>query len=175
MNKILSLSILASAFALLLTGCGGKQLVTGAYPKQDATTDDYNIVAKAPDRGFMTSKATYLNETIAYTLQVAADQTLAKGYTYFAIVKPAEVSNTDGVMVNTSKEYLEKCATNNVLKGVFVLHNPCKIAIGSLEAPKGGTMDIRMYKSQDSSVMTYNANEVLSGIKTAGYDVSESK
>lgn len=149
-SKLSFLLIISFSFALLLTGCGGKQLVTGAYSKQDAISDDFSIVAKAPDRGFMTSKATYLNETIAYTLQVAADQTLAKGYTYFAIVKPAEISNTDGIMVNTSKEYLDKCATNNVLKGVFVLHNPCKIAVGSLETPKGGVMEIRMYKSQDA-------------------------
>ncbi|MEY4503939.1 MAG: hypothetical protein RL154_231, partial [Pseudomonadota bacterium] len=55
------------------------------------------------------------------------------------------------------------------------LTNPCRVAVGSLEAPKGGKLEIIVLSAQDPAVITYNASEVTNGIKAAGFDITPSK
>jgi hypothetical protein len=58
---------------------------------------------------------------------------------------------------------------------MVVLTNPCRVAVGSLEAPKGGKLEIIVLSAQDPAVITYNASEVTNGIKAAGFDITPSK
>jgi hypothetical protein len=160
--------------ALVFSGCASKGIPpTGSYHEgKNERGDVYTILANAPEASMFTPSASYLNSVIAYPLQIAAEDTLASGHKFFSIIKPAELSNVDGIMVNSANEYLEKCANNNVLKGLLVLTNPCKVAYGPLERPFGGRLMIQMYDTKPQDHLAYDAAQVLEELKAknAYYD-----
>ena len=96
---------------------------------------------------------------------MAAEDTLKAGYRFFSITRPDAVANTKGIMVNTAGEYLEKCATNNILKGMLVLSNPCMVAAGDLNYANTGKLAIVMHKTQPQNILSYDAQLVLTELK----------
>lgn len=160
--------------ALVFSGCSAKGVPpTGSYyDGKNERGDAYTIMGNKVEIPFFSTTAGYLNSVITYPLQVAAEDTLASGHKYFSIIKPAQISNADGIMINTAGEYMEKCANNNVLKGLLVLTNPCQIAYGSLERPFGGVLMIQMYDAKPQDILVYDATQVIAELKAkeAYYD-----
>lgn len=151
----------------MLSGCGPKyHLPTGSY--LDAQTEhgeSIAVVANFMDRGFFSTSAGYLNDVIMYPLQIAAEDTIAMGYSYFSIAKPEEISNINGLMINSAPEYADKCANNNILKSFVVLTDPCTVVTGELKSPYGANLTIYMYKSTPQNHLAYDARQVLMDLK----------
>lgn len=168
------IAALVAFSALVFSGCASKMIPpTGSYyDGKNERGDAYTILGNVPEAAMFTTKAGYLNSVIAYPLQIAAEDTLASGHKFFSIARPAELSNVDGIMINSANEYLEKCANNNVLKGLLVLTNPCMVAYGPLERPFGGKLMIHMYDTKPQNHLAYDAAQVLEELKAknAYYD-----
>lgn len=164
--KRLYILIPAALTMLSMTGCGPKYLTTSTIVNQKDNTVLVTGAGEGKEFGFI-NHASLLNNAIIYPLQLAAEKTLSSNKQYFSIVKPTEISNIDGVSVNTAKEYIDKCANNSFAKSLLVLSNPCRVAIGNLNYPSGGILHIKMYDDKDrpSDVFVYSANEVISYIK----------
>jgi|GEM_PF-4502656 len=170
MKKHFILTMGAVLISMAFSGCAQKPIIlpTGTY-KHIKENNIYDVNGNMLERPMLTSNATYLNNVIAYPLQIAAEDTLYAGHKYFAIVAPEEISNLNGIMVNTAPEYLEKCATNNIAKGLVVLSNPCKVAVGNINAPSSGKLKISMYDTQQESIMVYDAAQVIADLKAKGF------
>lgn len=159
----LSFSILLASGAIIgFTGCGPKALTTG-YMK-DPSGSSANITV-APSEAFLTSSR--INETVNYTLQIAAEATLKENHKYFAIVEPELISNINPENPNNALEYSDKCANNNIAKAIFVYTNPCLVAKGNLKDILGGSMRIMMYNDLNRPVQmkTYDAAQVLNELR----------
>ena len=104
------------------------------------------------------------NETKAFrnVLEAAATTTIEKGYKYFAIVKPKEISNVSGSLRNTAKELIEVCSPNSALflkiPGASGLH---KCGTRNTTA----MMEIAMYNEEQNNFTVINAQEVISYLK----------
>ncbi|MGE4399191.1 MAG: hypothetical protein AB7D29_06680 [Campylobacterales bacterium] len=164
-NKFLLVSIFT--LSIILSGCSPKShLPTGSYV--DAQTEHGEsiiVITNFMERGFFSTSAGYLNDVIMYPLQVAAEDTIARGYSYFSIAKPEAISNINGLMINSAPEYADKCANNSILKSLVVLTNPCTVAIGDLKFPYGANLTIYMYKTPPQNHLAYDAKQVLLDLK----------
>ncbi|RXJ98679.1 hypothetical protein CRV02_13085 [Arcobacter sp. CECT 8989] len=100
------------------------------------------------------------NNSTAAGLQVAAEATLKRNRNYFAIAYPPKLSNFDGSLINTAKEYFEKCEINtaNVLS---FNTDPCQLHY----KPRVVELVIESYKERPENVLTYDAKEVLQYLK----------
>jgi hypothetical protein len=124
------------------------------HPKcQDNTKDTDYVVTGRGDSSMVTHIG--INNSAKAVLQVAAKGTIDAGKSYFAISYPSVISNVDGAMINTAKEFLEKCEIN--LLNITYDKSPCKIMRNSRES----LMMIRMYDERPNDFLTYDAQEVM--------------
>lgn len=105
MRKITKNFMLGISSIVLLAGCASKPKVY-FDPRTGDNTALISIMngAGTPSWGSNESKA------FRNALEVAARLTLKKGYKYFAIVKPDDISNLKGSLRNTAKELIEYCS-----------------------------------------------------------------
>ena len=175
MKNLLVLGIASSAI-LVLSGCSGKSgaLVVNekscqvakyqnAYCSQQSA-DTYIVDALGEYSSFV---HTNLNNSIRASLQVSAELALQKDMKYFAIIEPQSVSNINGSMVTSVKEYLSKCEFamfENVVSSKCNIH----------KIPRRTMLMIKLYKEQPADVLTFNAQNVLDDLKQLGYYQSDS-
>ncbi len=164
MKKCLSIGI-GALLLFGLSGCGPKKFSTGFI--KDPAGNSANIAA-APSSAFLTSSQ--INETVNYTLQVAAQATLKEGQKYFSIVEPILISNIDKENPYTAMDYSLKCANNNIAKAIFIYTNPCTVAKGNLNDILGGSMRIMMYDdtNRPNNMNTYDAAQVVKDMQENG-------
>jgi hypothetical protein len=88
-------------------------------------------------------------------LQNIADLTLSEGYRYFSFKRPVQLSNFDGNMINTAKEFIEKCTPSEAQ--VFDVAN----ARGGLNgtAMKESVLFVA-FKEAPKTILSYDAKEV---------------
>ena len=82
------------------------------------------------------------------------------GYKYFAFHRPHAISNTDGGLINTAKEFIEKCVPNSA--------NPFEIGQGRCGwRGKGATEEalVVFFKEKPHDILVYDAKEVLDYLK----------
>ena len=157
--KIALTSIVAT---MLLSGCGMKPyagiLIQELPLKNDVSGKVYYVEGK---EAWRSPSAGYNAKTRnIHILQNAADLTLNEGYSYFAINRPLELSNIDGNMINTAKEFIEKCTPPE--GQVFDIGNArCGLNGSTVTA---GIM-IVAFKEAPKSTLTYNAKEVVNYLK----------
>lgn len=111
MLKKLSLLSVVSA-VLLLSGCASKPsalLVDGGRTGTQQASIKVSNGSGAPSWSYNESKA------FRNVLEAAATSTLEKGYKYFAIYTPNEISNTKGSLANTAEELIAKCDPSSAL------------------------------------------------------------
>ncbi len=157
--KIILTSIAAT---LLLTGCGMKPYagsLSQELPlKNDVAGKIYYVEGieawRSPSAGYNAKTRNI------HILQNAADLTLNEGYSYFAINRPIELSNIDGVMINTAKEFIEKCTPSE--GQVFNLGN-ARCGLNGTTVTAG--IMIVAYKEVPKITLTYNAKEVIGYLK----------
>ncbi len=176
MKNLLVLGIASSAI-FILSGCSGKSGAIVANEKscqvakyknaycsqQSANTYIVDALGEAS-----TFTHTNLNNSVRASLQVSAELALQKDMKYFAIIEPQSVSNINGSMITSVKEYLSKCefaVFENVVSSKCDIHR----------MPRRTMVMIKLYKEQPADVLTFNAQNVLDDLKQLGYYQSDSK
>ena len=101
------------------------------------------------------------NNYIRAALQKSAEDTISLNKQYFAIVKPNIISNTNGIKINTVKDFNNKCLSSNPLGG----GDPCDIVDNGLLSNDGSKMIIKVFDSKPSDISVYSAKDVISDIK----------
>ena len=157
MLKQISILGIASAM-LLLSGCSSKPsaLMVNNQGETPQAMIKISNGSGAPSWSY--------NETKAFrnALEAAATITLNKGFKYFAIVKPTEISNISGSLRNTAKELIEVCSPSSAM----VLNIP-----GNSSLHKCGVyntranMQIAMYNEEQNDFTVINAQKVIDYLK----------
>lgn len=175
MKNLLVLGIASSAI-LVLSGCSGKSGALVANEKSCQVAKYKNaycsqqsantyIVDALGEYGSFTH--TNLNNSVRASLQVSAELALQKDMKYFAIIEPQSVSNINGSMVTSVKEYLDKCE-------FAMLENLTSSKCDIHRMPRRTMLMIKLYKEQPSDVLTFNAQNVINDLKQLGYYQSDS-
>ena len=174
-KNLIALLILINAI-FIFSGCAGK---SSAYfvNEQSCKVAKYNNVfctQKDTDIYIVDALGEYssfvhvnLNHSIRAALQVSAELTLSKEMNYFAIIEPMSVSNVNGSMINSTKEFLDKCEFamfENAFSSKCNLHT----------MPRRTQLMIKLYKEQPVNVLTFNAQNVLNDLKQLGYYQTDS-
>lgn len=174
--KNLLLLGIASSAIFILSGCSAKSGAIVANEKscqvakyknaycsqQSANTYIVDALGEAS-----TFTHTNLNNSVRASLQVSAELALQKDMKYFAIIEPQSVSNINGSMITSVKEYLSKCefaVFENVVSSKCDIHR----------MPRRTMLMIKLYKEQPSDVLTFNAQNVINDLKQLGYYQSDS-
>jgi hypothetical protein len=175
MKKVLGLSV-ATICVLILSGCSGKSGAIVANEKSCQVAKYKNAYCEQKDKDtyivdalgeYSSFTHTNLNNSVRASLQVSAELALQKNMKYFAIIEPQSVSNINGSMVTSVKEYLAKCefaVFENVVSSKCDIHR----------MPRRTMLMIKLYKEQPSDVLTFNAQNVISDLKQLGYYQSDS-
>jgi hypothetical protein len=175
MKKVLGLSV-ATICVLTLSGCSGKSGALVVNEKSCQVAKYKNAYCEQKDKDTYIVDAlgeassfthTNLNNSVRASLQVSAELTLQKDMKYFAIIEPKSVSNMNGSMITSVKEYLDKCEFamfENVVSSKCDIHR----------MPRRTMLMIKLYKEQPSDVLTFNAQNVISDLKQLGYYQSDS-
>ena len=175
MKKVLGL-LVATICVLILSGCSGKSGALVVNEKSCQVAKYKNAYCEQKDKDTYIVDAlgeassfthTNLNNSVRASLQVSAELTLQKDMKYFAIIEPKSVSNTNGSMVTSTKEYLDKCEFamfENVVSSKCDIHR----------MPRRTMLMIKVYKEQPSDVLTFNAQNVISDLKQLGYYQTDS-
>jgi len=104
------------------------------------------------------------NEAKAFrnVLESAATATLKKGYRYFAIVKPDEISNIKGSLINSAKELIEKC---DPASAAFI--NVAGAGLHKCGAYNtSAKLLIALYNQEQTNFTLYNAQKVIDYLKS---------
>lgn len=175
-KNLIGLFIAISAI-FIFSGCSGKSGAIVANEKSCKIAEYQNVYCsqKSADTYIVdalgeSSTFTHinLNNSVRASLQVSAELSLQKGMKYFAIIEPQSVSNMNGSMITSVKEYLSKCEF-----GVFenVVSSKCNIH----RIPRRTQLMIKLYQEQPSDVLTFNAQNVIDDLKQLGYYQTDSK
>lgn len=161
MKKRVFISI-AALGAFVFSGCAQKPIVAFNPNNKSEALVSIRNGSGSPSWG--------ANERVSASnaLQVAAETTLKEGKQYFYIIKPDEISNVKGSMMNSGKEFIEKCLPSSgvVLNvGGMGLHK-CGISNNTM-----AKLVIGMSDKKSENIMMYDANEVIAELKAQGlYD-----
>ena len=90
-----------------------------------------------------------------HILQNAADLTLSEGYRFFSFERPIELSNFDGSMINTAKEFIDKCTPSE--GQIFDVGN-ARCGLNGTTV-KAGVLFVA-FKEAPKTILSYDANEV---------------
>lgn len=157
---------------LILSGCSGKSNVMLVNEKsckvvnncEDKDKNTYIIDALGDYSAF---RHVNLNHSIRAGLQVSSELTLQKGMKYFAIIEPQSVSNLNGSMMNTTKEFLDKCEFSMFEE---MISSKCNLHT----IPRRTKLIIKLYKEQQANILTFDAQNVLNDLKQLGYYQNDS-
>ena len=157
MKKLLKLSILGIGCLFLLTGCGKRMnaVVT------DTKVKNNHLLMGGTDKDSPLESIRF-NYQLQYALQMASEFTLKEKMNYFSIIEPQPMSNTvGGSLINTPKEFIEKCSASVLSFGVG---NDCGT---HPEQFKGRmiSMKIAIFKEQPVDFLSYNAKETIDYLK----------
>lgn len=158
MLKKITTTLAVTTAIIIITGCASKPkaLTIGKLQNAPEILVKVSNGAGAPSWSYNESKA------FRNVLESAATITLQKGYKYFAIVKPAEISNIKGSLINSAKELLEKC---DPASAAFI-----NIAGAGLH--KCGTHNtnaaliIALYNQEQNDFTVFDAKKVIDYLKS---------
>jgi len=161
MIRKIAITLTIVTAAIIMTGCAAK-------PKAIISKTPNNQAPQAFIKIFNGNGNTFSGwasrETRAFTnaIETAATLTLKKEYKYFAIVKPDEISNLNGSLINTAEEVIEKCSPSKILQ--FNFHGLGLHKCGTRNT--SARLVIAMYKEQPNDFPTYNAKKVIEYLKS---------
>jgi len=165
--KLKSLVKISLVGMSLFSGCAVKEVDHKYFPNNNE-----NVYKLYPGSNSI-SWNTRIKTANLLSLEEAAEDTLRRGYKYFAFTYPKTISNFNGSTMNTAKEFLAKCNGESGLdaftKGVLTLGiytpNECKLFIKN-----GGVavFGIKMYKKRPEKILVYDAKAVLDYLKKTG-------
>lgn len=155
-------TMILTTAALAFSGCASKPIVAFNPNNKSEVLVSIHNGSGSPSWGANERNAA------SNALQVAAEATLKEGKNYFYIIKPDEISNIKGSMMNTGKEYIQKCLPSNATMlnvGGLGLHK-CGVSYNTMARLTIGMSDKPM-----ENIMSYDAREVIASLKAEGlYD-----
>lgn len=166
MKKTAAISLMTIA-GLMFSGCAAKFVEQATDYSATYNRPIYKYYIASGDNSMTyDAESKKLNATV---LQVAAEQTLKKGYKYFAFVFPKQISNVDGSLINTPEEFFKKCDSNfGYFKKVATLgfYNPYgKCGINTDGGGITGKFGIIMFKKKPENILVYDAKYVIEYLK----------
>lgn len=186
MFNLLKYLFIGLTTTFLLTGCSVKQhtkafttkdrwitpeqfdsVVYDNYKIKLATSEvvkNYDVITVITRSGYSNFQNIIYNKSTYAALQQAAFITKKDGKKYFSFAYPAAISNYHGSLINTPKEFIDKCEIN--VGHVFILGlNACGFNI----KPNKTVTQIITFNEQPNDFVAYNADEVLDYLKTNNY------
>ena len=169
---------LGLTLALSVIGCSSHRLGTpvdvtkakGHPEYQKELKEPIYLIATHNDSSNSLSRAKDVEEAAVFTLQYAAELTLERGDSYFAINAPYTISNFDGSTVNNMDDFTKKCIGSGFggfgsAFDAFGL-NAYGCNIGSQSSGiHDGYLEVAFFKEQPDSVLVWNANDVIAWLK----------
>lgn len=149
-----SLSLLA---VLTLSGCGGAPYAAGLSPELPMPNDISGKIFYVEGKEAWRSPSGGYNAKTRniHILQNTADLTLSEGYRYFSFERPVQLSNFDGSMINTAKEFIEKCTPSE--GQIFDVGNArCGLNGTTVKA----SVLFVAFKEAPKTILSYDAKEV---------------
>jgi len=173
---ILTVGIVGAGF--LFTGCSSKQGAILSMNEDEKSCIDFltkknlsqNVCSLVKDNKveFITGVGdnsmfthTKYNNSSSAVMQMAAQYTLDKKHSFFAIAYPDKMSNFGGSLINTPEEFFKKCDIHagNVLAFNF---DPCGVHYNK----RVGQIAIVTYSVQPNNVLTFDANYIMKYLKS---------
>lgn len=153
---------LAAVGTLLFSGCSVKEVYIAKGKDQKANIRGLSIT---PTSTFASSRS--INTTNTRYLQIAAEETLRSGYTYFELAAPKTIKD---LQIGSVASYMDKCTTNSTTGSVLLQAVAGSIfsndTCGLFRTDKGSAGAIRMYKEKPAEpAPVLDANEVLEYLK----------
>ncbi len=156
MLKKISLVSVATAM-LLFSGCGKKPQVK----MLSHTSSESQAIVKIDNGAGTPSWAANENKAFRNSLEASAKLTLKKGYKYFAINAPKEISTTKGSLRNTAKELLDYCSANSLVISNFGGSGLHKCGVYNTRM----NIMITMYKEEQDGFLVVDAAKLLTYFK----------
>lgn len=179
MKKTILTTIIALGAVMLFTGCGSKH--NWIMPTKADYCDEYKlgetckvdnpdakIVSAYREDGFIEFENISMNSAMKATFQLAAVDGKREGYSYFSIIAPAPVATAHGVMIDNTKEFIDKCSVNALSAFSRVGTNQCGLRNFATTQKSRRTrtiMAVQYYKQQPFDVMTFSIDNVLKYFK----------
>lgn len=158
----IAIGLLGISTVILLSGCGTKPYAA-SLSKESPMPNDVSgkIYYVEGQESWRSPSAGYNVKTRnIHILQNAADLTLNEGYSFFAFERPVELSNFDGNMMTTAKEFIEKCTPAE--GQIFNIGNARCGLNGS--TVKEGVLMVA-FKEAPKTLLSYNAKDVKAYLK----------
>ena len=189
--KTIILSIASILVLLSVTGCSSHSVgkpyditMIESHPEyQQKLTNDVYLIATHNDSSKSISRASDIEESAYFTLQRAAEVTLARGDKYFAVNAPQAMSNLNGSTINTMEDFIEKCGTSaggsmGSMFDAFGANNYyCNIS--GVKIVHYGYIEVAFFKEQPDHVLVWDAQAVIDYLKKEDlykeYDINEVK
>jgi len=151
--------LIAESFlaTLLLSGCGSAPYAAGLSQELPMPNDVAGKIFYVEGKEAWRSPSGGYNAKTRniHILQNAADLTLSEGYRYFSFERPMELSNFDGSMINTAKEFIDKCTPSE--GQIFDVGNArCGLNGTTIKA---GVLFVA-FKEAPKTILSYDAKEV---------------
>ena len=162
-NKSLVLKTVISLSATIaFVGCGSTKSCRVSKNYISNGNDAPIIFVSGKEKWRSPSAGYNIGTRNTHVLQNAAWMTLnyEKGYKYFAFHRPYAISNTKGSLINTAKEFMEKCVPSSA--------NPFEVGQGRCGWSGRGAVEgamIVVFKEKPHDILVYDAKEVLDYLK----------
>lgn len=150
------------AMALMFSGCGGAPYAAGLSGELPMSNDVSGKIFYVEGKEAWRSPSAGYNAKTRniHILQNAADLTLSEGYYYFSFERPVALSNFDGNMINTAKEFIDKCTPSE--GQVFDVGNDrCGLNGSTIKA---GVLFVA-FKEAPKTILSYDAKAVKTYLK----------
>ncbi|ATB69081.1 hypothetical protein SJPD1_0969 [Sulfurospirillum diekertiae] len=149
-----SLSLLA---ILTLSGCGSAPYAAGLSSELPMPNDVPGKIFYVEGKEAWRSPSGGYNAKTRniHILQNTADLTLSEGYRYFSFERPIELSNFDGNMINTAKEFIDKCTPS---EGQILDIGNARCGLNGT-AMKASVLFVA-FKEAPKTILSYDAKEV---------------
>jgi hypothetical protein len=161
-KKQFMIGLMVLGMAVLFSGCTVK---TGSCPIEVGEKKEGAIYAVSGKNTFPGPSDGHNKRTRnIHALQNAATLTLSKGFSHFSIVNwGPEINNAKGSMMNTAKEFVDKCAPSS-LNPFTVGNHLCGIKTDTQFL----VLRIAVFTKEQHDMLTYNASEVKSYLEENG-------
>jgi len=143
--------------AFMLSGCGSAPYAAGLSQELPMLNDVPGKIFYVEGKEAWRSPSGGYNAKTRniHILQNAADLTLSEGYHYFSFERPVALSNFNGVMINTAKEFIEKCTPSE--GQIFDMGN-ARCGLNGTTV-KAGVLFVA-FKEAPKTILSYDAKEV---------------
>jgi len=179
MTKTLVLTLTALVSIMLLSGCTKHPKYVGPAPKKSYDTD------KVQDGELISITAQYVQghgmlpgnngiESVYYTFQLAAEDTLNNNKKYFSIYRPIAISDFEGRGLKSEQDFIDRCI-DDAAPTVTAIAIQGQMISGYCGTTQRTTsnLEIVQFLEKPTNFTSFDAQKVLNLVKDNGYYVDQ--